>query len=256
MSTEVRETVVQYLLGEMPKEAADRFTALIESDPALKEEVERLRPVIGGLEAQPPEAWGMPEPPALDMAAIVAADDPVADAGEADDAPAAPAASGRPRRRREPFRLFGFAWPQVAVGAVSAFALLAVGVVLGLQLGSDSDVSGTPGRTLALSGLGDAPSDASGEVILTGDTGDAVTLDVSGLRPTADGEYYELWLLGENSELVSLGSFRVDPEGSSSIEVPLPVDPDGYRYFDVSVEREDGDPGHSGDSVLRGLTRS
>ena len=83
-----------------------------------------------------------------------------------------------------------------------------------------------------------------------------MTLDVSGLPQSGDREFYELWLLGEKGELIALGSFRVPPDGSSTIEVPLPVDPDRYRYFDVSIQPENGDPQHSGRSVLRGLTSS
>jgi hypothetical protein len=34
------------------------------------------------------------------------------------------------------------------------------------------------------------------------------------------------------------------------------VDPADYGYFDVSIEKEDGSPEHSGKSVLRGLTKA
>ena len=34
--------------------------------------------------------------------------------------------------------------------------------------------------------------------------------------------------------------------------LPLPTDPARFRYLDVSREPEDGDPGHSGLSILRG----
>ena len=69
-----------------------------------------------------------------------------------------------------------------------------------------------------------------------------------------DSEFYELWLLGKEGELVSLGSFRVGEEGQSQIEVPLPVNPGKYEYFDVSIQPENGSPDHSGRSVLRGST--
>jgi hypothetical protein len=76
---------------------------------------------------------------------------------------------------------------------------------------------------------------------------------VEGLPESAPGTYYELWLLGEG-EIVSLGSFTVGPDGRADTVISIPFDLDGYDSFDVSVEQEDGDPSHSGESVLRGPT--
>jgi len=131
-------------------------------------------------------------------------------------------------------------------------------VLIGTQIGDDAQPgSGPTEETLALSSIGEeAPAGATGEVSLTSSEEDAVTLDVSGLDPTPEDEFYELWLLGEEGELVALGTFRVEPDGESRIEVPLPVNPDDYEYFDVSIQPDNGDPSHSGRSVLRGLTRS
>ena len=85
-------------------------------------------------------------------------------------------------------------------------------------------------------------------------TGGRATLDVSGLAPSRRGEFYELWLLSPPGDLVSLGSFRVAAGGRATLEVPVPVDPSRYRFVDVSVEADDGDPAHSSRSVLRGPT--
>jgi hypothetical protein len=54
--------------------------------------------------------------------------------------------------------------------------------------------------------------------------------------------------------MLSLGSFRVPASGEAEVTVPLPVDVADFRFVDVSVEDDDGDPGHSGVSVLRGPT--
>jgi anti-sigma-K factor RskA len=102
--------------------------------------------------------------------------------------------------------------------------------------------------------LGEAPAGASGQVSLASSAEDPVTLTVKGLKPSPESEFYELWLLGKDGELVSLGSFRVGGDGDSRIEVPLPVDPDRYEYFDISIQPENGSPDHSGRSVLRGPT--
>ena len=79
-----------------------------------------------------------------------------------------------------------------------------------------------------------------------------VEVRVDGLKATRDGQFYELWLLGKDKRLVGLGSFRVGADGTAKLRLPLPVDPKAFTYFDLSLEPADGDPGHSGVSVLRG----
>ena len=72
--------------------------------------------------------------------------------------------------------------------------------------------------------------------------------DLPGSGP---GRYYELWLMNPG-QFVSLGSFAIGPSGERTVSVPLPVEPSRYRAFDLSLEREDGDPAHGAVSVLRG----
>jgi anti-sigma-K factor RskA len=64
-------------------------------------------------------------------------------------------------------------------------------------------------------------------------------------------EHYELWLLGTDGRMVSLGTFKVGVDGEVDVALPLSVDPRRYLYLDVSVEPDDGDSRHSGRSVLR-----
>ena len=270
MSSDMREAAVEYLLGELSANQIDRFEAELLLDSGLRAEVERLRPVVNRLEGASTETWQPVEPPPLDIAAIVGADSNRADspsaeattaepeAGDVIEAPPTPPGESRTvKPHRSLAERLGLAWPTVAAAAFSALLVLAVGIGVGTQLGGDGASSGDPAQTLALDTIGEeVPAGASGEVLLTGDAGDQLTLDVSGLEQTGDREFYELWLLGEQDELVSLGSFRVKPGGDSQIEVPLPVNPEKYRYFDVSIEPEDGSPDHSGRSVLRGLTPS
>ena len=72
-------------------------------------------------------------------------------------------------------------------------------------------------------------------------------VETEGLDP-ADG-YLELWLLDSSAtRLVSLGPLRDD----GLYDVPTGVDPGEFPVVDVSVEPVDGDPTHSGQSVLRG----
>jgi hypothetical protein len=79
---------------------------------------------------------------------------------------------------------------------------------------------------------------------------------VSGLKPSAGGKFYELWLLGADKRLVGLGSFRVGADGTARLRLPLPVDPKTFACFDLSLEPDDGNRGHSGVCVLRGPTVS
>jgi anti-sigma-K factor RskA len=239
----VSEQVVRYLTGEMDQTERAAFEQRIAADPGLATEVEAMARVTGRLVSLPAEAWNPPEPPALDRAVF---------SGSSAD-PAARTRRGGPRRA---WSFGGFAWPRLLAGGLAAAALFLGGALVGTSLDGEGPGPATTER-LALSGIGpEAPAGAAGEVSLVSSGSDQLRLSVSGLKETGPREFYELWLLGSDGELVSLGSFRVDPGGSSEIEVPVPVDPDRYRYYDVSIQPENGSPDHSGRSVLRGLTEA
>jgi hypothetical protein len=144
------------------------------------------------------------------------------------------------------------------VMAVAASALLLVaGLLAGLALWGGDDGGGGSSVTaqkIELRSIGRPNAGAAGVAELTARPGEDASVRVSGLRPSTDGEFYELWLLGDKGKLVSLGSFAVPKSGVAELKVPVPVDAKGFRYLDVSREPADGDPAHSGDSVLRGPT--
>jgi anti-sigma-K factor RskA len=209
---------VDYLLGEMEPERRAQFEAEIARDDALRAEVERLRGVVTRVEALPAEVWQAPEPPPLAM----------------------PEPPRRPTRRLV---------LRPAIAALCAVALLAVGVGVGVLVDRDPE----PPTPLVLAPVDGLDRTASAKI---GVGDDGVTLRVSGLKPTGDDQFYELWLLGADKQLVGLGSFRVDANGRATLRMPLPVDPAAFRYFDISLEDGDGNPGHSGVSVLRGPTEA
>jgi len=240
MSELNRQRAVEYLLGELDETDRAAFEVEYRSDIDLERTVDELRPVVSRLGNMPDEAWDPPEPPPLVMPG-------------SPPEPASAPGFGAPAPRRA-----GFGWLRAGAGFAAAVVILSAGVLIGTQLesGGPSDPA-TPEQTLALESIGnEAPSGASGLVSLTSSDQDAVTLDVSGLKPTGPDEFYELWLLGKEGELVALGTFRVEPDGDSRIEVPLPVNPGKYEYFDVSIQPDNGDPSHSGRSVLRGVTQA
>jgi anti-sigma-K factor RskA len=226
MSRREDTELTAYLLGELDRDAAAAFETAMSDDPALRERVDRLRPVVHRLERLPDAAWQPPAPPPL----------------------APPPASRATRGPRLALR------PLAA--AACAVALLAVGVGVGLLVAGDDPQPPEPAPVEQRATLQpvDADRGARGRAAVLGGPDRTVSLTVSGLDPLADDGFYELWLLGRGGELVSLGTFEVDPSGSAEVSVPLPVDPRGFEFFDVSREPGDGDPGHSGASVLRGST--
>lgn len=217
------------------------------TDPArpVEAEAELLEPAVTMLRSIPREAWTAPMPPRLDIESITGR--------KPSEVPSVLRKPLRPRRSG----FFG-SWPRLVAGGMAVAALVGVGVVLGLVLGGGSSSTDfTPKERLVLSGIGkQVPAGASGEVLIADRGDEPLELDVRGLKPNRGKDFYEFWLLGRKGELVSLGSFRVDREGSSRVRLPLPVDPADYGHFDVSIEKADGSPGHSGKSVLRGVTKA
>lgn len=71
----------------------------------------------------------------------------------------------------------------------------------------------------------------------------------------ADGRTdHEVWLMTEGAKrLVSLGLLRGT---SGTFAVPAGVDISRFRLVDVSDEPRDGNPAHSGDSIVRGALKS
>ena len=220
--------ITDYLLGELPEARRAEVERRIAGEPAFADAVARMRAVVDGLEAVPDLGWPADEPPAL---------------------PPLPPLPGLARPRR-----FAWAMPRPAVAVAAAVAVLAAGIAIGALVAGGGDDAPPEGPALALARLGDAGSSAHGEARVVGGDADTLRVQVSGLRPSGAGAVYELWLLDGADRLLSLGSFRVPASGDAEVDVPLPVPVTDFRYIDVSLEPEDGDPAHSGDSVLRGPT--
>jgi hypothetical protein len=215
------ERLFDYLLDELTPDERAAF----EADPARVAEAERLRPIVTRLESLEREQWDPPEAPALAF-------------------PRAPEPRPAPRRRR----VLSLR-PRVAAGL--AALLLALGVGAGLLLaGGDGGGGNDRGRLLALEPVEPAGASAHGTATILARDGRA-RFTVRGLKPSANGDFYELWLMNSADDLVSLGSFRVPASGEADVTVPLPADPDGFSALDISAEPADGDPAHSTRSVLR-----
>ena len=72
-----------------------------------------------------------------------------------------------------------------------------------------------------------------------------------GLEPSGRRAAYEVWLYNSPSDATSLGGQVTDDRGNLQGAGPLPPNFRDYRNIDVSRERIDRNPRHSGTSVLR-----
>jgi hypothetical protein len=247
------ELIAAYALGELAGVERERFERELAADPELRAEVEATRDTMAHLEALPGDAWpGGAERLIGDgaMDGAVAADAPIASdgAGRGADAGAAaesspPAPTPAPRRR--------LALRPLALAAIVVVAAVLGGVV-GALVDSGGGSSSPPPRTAVVLKPLDAPQSSRGDVSMP--KADTMLLRTHGLPASAAGDYYEVWLMSSDSKLVPVASFRVGESGEASVEVPLPVAPADYTYFDVSRQTVAGGTDHSGDSVLRGPT--
>ena len=148
-------------------------------------------------------------------------------------------------RGKTPLRPF---WPRRALAAAAGATAVAAAAALVLAVGSPFGGSRPgEGASVPLQALGQ--TQATGRVVLASDPEQrSLLVDTAGL-PRPDG-YYEVWLLDvENDRLVSLGN--LDESGRGWLDVPEGVEMADYPHVDVSLEPDDGNPQHSGDSVLR-----
>jgi hypothetical protein len=95
-----------------------------------------------------------------------------------------------------------------------------------------------------MGGIGRGGAAATGTVSI--DNG-VLSLKVTGLRKPHRG-YYEVWLYNSIVDAQSIGRSR---SGTIVVKKKLPANYKRYRYIDISREPADGNPNHSGMSVLR-----
>ncbi len=140
-------------------------------------------------------------------------------------------------------------WARFAPMAAAASLALVVGVGAGATLFDDGDAPTTATlATYELEPLGDEGASPVTAQLREEDGVTTVEVDLSTLS-SADGGYLEVWLLDpDTGALASLGPARPD----NRYIVPSGTEVDVLTALDVSAEPLDGDPAHSGDSLLRG----
>jgi hypothetical protein len=156
-----------------------------------------------------------------------------------------PSASIDVARRRRASRW----WPALAAAAAVVLAFAG-----GLWLVGDDDgrrsLEPIADVELAATELATGAS-ASGTVMDAG-AGYSITINVAGLPPAPDGEYYEGWLHEEASgDWVSVGTFHMrGGDGRVVLWSGVPID--RYRQLVVTTEVEGATSGH-GDILLSGV---
>jgi hypothetical protein len=218
-------------------------TAHLEECAPCRAEVASLRRSVELLAVPEFAAPGPPVAPPPAVWASIAAATGVSTAPRAErldttadePAPAGNVVPFRPRRPRTAL---------IAVAAAVAGAVIGAGAVAVLR----GDDDGSAVASTALDPLEDADASGSARVVERED-GTRV-LEVELEAPDLDDAYYEVWLLKPDvSGLVPVGTTQA---GTSQFEIPAGLDLDQFPVVDISVEPLDGDPNHSGDSVVRG----
>ncbi|MFS0732716.1 anti-sigma factor [Microbacterium sp. 1P10UB] len=256
MSHPESEILALMAMGESVASPEER--AHIEDCPGCREELSRLRHAVdvgratidvGELDTPAPIVWTriadelqLSDEVRTDAAAAASATTEAPARPEPGPAPVADTATRRSRRGGGRRPVFRAQW------------ILAAAVVLVLGVGAGTwavvrQLAPTPVAQAALDAFPDHPG-ASGTAVVDRDSDGADTVTVTLNAPNDPNGYREVWLItADATALVSLGVLDGD-EGTFTI--PSGVDLNRYVLVDISDEPVDGDPTHSGDSIVRG----
>lgn len=147
---------------------------------------------------------------------------------------------GEPRRRG---RRLSVGW-----GAGLAAASLAIGLLAGRAIWQP-DTPVQPVAQVALATLDTKQDEGKATVVRSAD---GLDLTVATSKPLDAGDgYLEVWLLNaDGKRMVSVGVLA--PGDKASFPISQTLIDEGYVIVDISREKFDGSPAHSGDSLLRG----
>lgn len=178
---------------------------------------------------------------------------------------AASATDGGPGRRR----------PSVALGAVRRRRIVAGGaalavaglVALGIFVFGDggegdgaadqeqtTDEALPAGQPDVLARIPLEPvggTTGTGGAIIANQGGRPFLIVQAKLPRSGRNEAYEVWLYNNEEDALSIGAQVTDQEGNFQGIGELPEDFGQYQFVDVSLEQQDGEAAHSGNSVLR-----
>jgi hypothetical protein len=164
-----------------------------------------------------------------------------ATAAAQDDTPLAPVTPLVPRQRMRPAT-----WMLAAAGIGG---IVVGGVATAALTSSPTQPAANVEASTTLTPLPDWDATGTAELTVTPDGQQVLQVSVDTLS-SLDGGYEEVWLIDRDVKgMVSLGAL----EGSSgSFVIPEGVDVSEFPIVDVSLEPADGQPTHSGNSIVRG----
>ncbi|MCZ2803497.1 anti-sigma factor [Modestobacter sp. VKM Ac-2983] len=143
--------------------------------------------------------------------------------------------------------------PRSAGRPASRWLPLAAAVLVGGVIGAGAVAvtqDGAGGAVVAQAGLDPLPEQIASGTAEVRDRGGVRELQVDLDVPALDDAYYEVWLLQADAQrMVPVGIVQ---QGATVLPLPDGIDLAAYPLVDVSVEPLDGDPTHSGVSVVRG----
>lgn len=150
------------------------------------------------------------------------------------------------RRRRSPM------WGIAAVAAMAGAVVGGAVVWSAVDRGAGGSTS-TPDAFVAqavLDPLNDTVPSPGEARVLDSPDGQVVRVDARSL-PANDG-FYEVWLLdADATKLVALGALPAGSVGTFTVPPGLSIAE--FPVVDISLESYDGDPGHSKNSLMRGV---
>ena len=149
--------------------------------------------------------------------------------------------SAQPRRRSR--------WAAPLAAAVVGIAVGAGAVVVAQNRSNEVTIEAVAPLTPVVGGpLAVNPEEQLGKAeLVAAPTGQEVVVNAADLPPSNNS--YEVWLFGDEGRMVALGTLS---GGSGSFPVPEGYNTREYRVVDVSDEPPDGNPQHSGVSLIRG----
>jgi hypothetical protein len=216
------------VLGERPEGGIDPVREHLEICPSCRDDLAAIRAVSSALREAASVTFPEPgELPRLEPAA------PGPD----------PIAVSPPRAARR------FSKRTVGLAAALVVLVALIGGITSFQ----RERIGDNGReeTVALAPIGGGRAQAALKV-QTSPTGRVVTLTSSGLPDPGPDGFYQVWLMNSAGQAaVPLGVLGSDGRGIWSVPSTMAQHYAGGQ-FDVSLERDDGNPAHSTVSVLRG----
>ena len=141
------------------------------------------------------------------------------------------------------------------LGLAAAGVVLVAGtaaLTVAVQPSSTSPDTSPPAAAEQIATLEPVEGSGIGEVVMVRRSGKVVDMrfETHGLPGRTADQFYYAWLLDPvTNKMAPLG--QIGPRGSATFDVPLSL-VSRYDAIDVSIEDDDGDPGHSVTSVLRG----